>query len=74
VTKDTTDTTIENMKGTVKEAAGKALGDEDLETEGQQQQKKALKVDEAEELQEAAEEKAAEAEGHAGAEKAAEKR
>ncbi len=64
-------TTGENIEGTAKEAVGEALGKEDLEREGEQQQKKAQKQEEAEEMQEAADHKAREADGHAGAEQAA---
>lgn len=65
-------TTGENIKGTAKEAAGEALDKDDLEREGEQQQQKAQKQEEAAELQDAADDKAQEAAGHAGAEKAAE--
>ena len=64
-------TETEKLKGTAKEAAGDLVGDDELQTEGEQQQKKARKAEEAEELQEKAEEKAQEAAGHAGAEKSA---
>ena len=64
-------TEAENVKGTAKEMAGKAVGDEDLAREGEQQQKKAQEAEEAEELEEAAAQKRREAAGHAGAEAAA---
>lgn len=64
-------TEAENLKGTAKEMAGKAVGDEELEQEGEQQQKKAQASEEAQELEEAAADKRQEAAGHAGAEKAA---
>lgn len=64
-------TETEKLKGTVKETVGDVVDDEDLQTEGEQQQKKARKAEEAEELQEQAEEKAQQAAGHAGAEKQA---
>lgn len=65
-------TTGENIAGTAKEAVGEAIGKDDLEQEGEQQQKKAQKQEEAEDLQEAADRKEQQAAGHAGAEKAAE--
>ena len=61
----------EKAKGSAKELAGDLLGDDDLQTEGEQQQEKARKTEEAAELAEKAEQKAQEAAGHAGAEKAA---
>lgn len=61
----------EKVKGSAKELVGDAVGDEDLQTEGEQQQEKARKAEEAEELQEKAEQKAQQAAGHAGAEKSA---
>lgn len=61
----------DNIAGTAKEVVGDALGKEDLEREGEQQQKKAEKQEEAQELQEEAEHKAQQAAGHAGAEKSA---
>lgn len=64
-------TESENLKGTAKEMAGKAIGDDDLETEGHQQQKKAQATEEAEELEDAAASKRQQAAGHKGAEKAA---
>lgn len=67
----TLSTETEKLQGSAKEAIGDAVGDEDLQTEGEQQQKKARKAEEAEELQEKAEQKAQQAAGHAGAEKSA---
>ena len=64
-------TEAEKLKGSAKEAVGDLVGDDDLQTEGEQQQKKARKAEEAEELQDKAEQKAQEAAGHAGAEKQA---
>ena len=64
-------TETEKLKGTAKEAVGDVVNDEEMQTEGEQQQKKARKAEEAEELQEEAEEKAQQAAGHAGAEKQA---
>ncbi len=61
-------TTTENIKGTLKETAGELTGNESLENEGEQQQKKAHAAEEAGELQDAADKKAKEAAGHAGAE------
>jgi len=49
-------TTGENIKGTAKEAVGEALDKDDLEREGEQQQK-AQKQEEAAELHEAADDK-----------------
>ena len=65
-------TSSEKLKGTVKEVAGDLVDSESLEEEGKHQQEKARKTDEAVELQEEANQKAQEAAGHAGAEKAAE--
>lgn len=64
-------TESEKLKGSAKEAAGDLVGNDDLQTEGEQQQKKGRKAEESEELQEQAEQKAQEAAGHAGAEKSA---
>lgn len=61
----------EKAKGSAKELAGDLLDDEDLQSEGEHQQEKARKVEEAEELQDEATQKAQEAAGHAGAEEAA---
>lgn len=60
--------TAENIKGTVKEAAGKATGSDELAKEGEQQQKKAQKQEEAERLEEKAQEKKQAAAGHESAE------
>ncbi len=70
-TRNTVSTEAENLKGTAKEMAGKAIGDEGLEQEGEQQQKKAQATEEAQDLEDAAAEKRQQAAGHAGAEKAA---
>lgn len=64
-------TETEKLKGAAKEAVGDLVDDDELQTEGEQQQKKARKAEEAAELQEKAEEKAQKAAGHAGAEKQA---
>ena len=64
-------TESEKLKGSVKEAAGDLVGKDDLEQEGEQQQKKAHKTEEAAEKQREADQKAREAAGHAGAEKRA---
>jgi uncharacterized protein YjbJ (UPF0337 family) len=60
------DSTVENLKGTAKEVAGEAVGDEDLERAGEAQQKKAQKQEEAERLEEEAERKEQQAAGYAG--------
>ena len=57
----------EKMKGVAKEAAGKATGKDDLQQEGEQQQKKGQKQDEAERLDAEAQQKRDEAAGHKGA-------
>ena len=56
----------EKIKGTAKEAAGKATGNEDTEREGEAQQKRAQKSDEASRHEEEAEKKRAEQAGHKG--------
>lgn len=56
----------EKLKGTAKEAAGKVTGDEDLEREGEAQQKKAQKAEEAARLEEEAEHKRNQQKGHEG--------
>ena len=56
----------EKIKGTVKEAAGMAFGDEDTEREGEAQQKRAQKSEEASRLEDEAEHKRAEEAGHKG--------
>lgn len=60
------ESTVENLKGTAKEVAGEAVGDEDLERAGEEQQKKAQKREEAERLEEKAERAEQQAAGHAG--------
>jgi uncharacterized protein YjbJ (UPF0337 family) len=60
------DNTTEKMKGVAKEAAGKATGDDDVKHEGEQQQKKAQKDDEAARLEAEAQAKKQEAAGHEG--------
>lgn len=64
-----TDSTVEKVKGMAKEIAGEAVGDDNLAREGEQQQKKAQSEDEAQRLEQKAQEKRQEAAGHAGAEK-----
>jgi uncharacterized protein YjbJ (UPF0337 family) len=54
----------EKLKGVAKEAAGKAVGDEDLAREGEAQQQKAQKDDEARRLEEEAAAKRADAVDH----------
>jgi uncharacterized protein YjbJ (UPF0337 family) len=56
----------EKMKGVAKETFGKATGQEDVQAEGEQQQKKAQKDEEAERLQQEAERKKQQAAGHEG--------
>jgi|GEM_PF-6651092 len=56
----------EKLKGTAKEAAGKVMGDEETEREGEAQQKRAQKAEEAERHEEEAERKRAEEAGHKG--------
>lgn len=56
----------EKLKGTAKEAAGKMTGDEELEREGEAQQKKAQKADEAARLEEEAQRKRNQQKGHEG--------
>jgi uncharacterized protein YjbJ (UPF0337 family) len=51
----------EKMKGVAKEAAGRTIGDEDLQREGEAQQKKAQDAAEAERLEDQAAAKRAEA-------------
>ncbi len=63
------DEIIENVKGTAKEAVGKAVGSDELAKEGEAQQKKAQKMEEAERLEREATEKKREAAGHAAAER-----
>ena len=59
----------DKLTGVAKEAAGKALGDDELEQAGEQQQKKAQKADEAERLEEEAQRKRAQQAGHEGAQR-----
>ena len=56
----------EKLTGTAKEAAGKMTGNEDLEREGEAQQKKAQKADEAARLEEEAQHKRNQQKGHKG--------
>jgi uncharacterized protein YjbJ (UPF0337 family) len=56
----------EKMKGVAKETMGKVTGDDDQVREGEAQQKKAQKDDEAERAQAEADRKAMEAAGHEG--------
>ncbi|MBW3658273.1 MAG: CsbD family protein [Actinobacteria bacterium] len=63
------DSTMEKAKGTAKEVAGKATGSDELAKEGEHQQQKAQKEQEADRLTDEAAEKKAEAQGHEGAEK-----
>jgi uncharacterized protein YjbJ (UPF0337 family) len=56
----------EKLKGTAKEATGKMTGDENLEREGEAQQKKAQKADEAARLEEEAQQKRNQQKGHEG--------
>jgi uncharacterized protein YjbJ (UPF0337 family) len=58
----------EKLKGVGKEAAGKTVGDDELEREGEAQQKKAQKAEEAERLEDEASRKRSEQAGHAGEE------
>lgn len=62
------DHVVEKVKGVAKEAAGKAVGSDELAQEGEAQQKKAITNEEAEELERQAAAKRAEAAGHAGEE------
>jgi uncharacterized protein YjbJ (UPF0337 family) len=56
----------EKIKGVAKETVGKATGSEDMQAEGEQQQKKAQKDQEADRLEREAETKKHEAAGHEG--------
>ncbi|MEX1177443.1 MAG: hypothetical protein WEB09_03185 [Nitriliruptor sp.] len=60
------DNTTEKLKGVAKETVGKVTGSEDTKREGEQQQKKAQKDDEAARLAQEAEAKKQEAAGHEG--------
>ncbi len=64
-------TLSEKAKGSAKELAGDLTDDEDLQAEGEHQQEKARKTEEATELEEEAQRKRQQAAGHAGAEKQA---
>ncbi len=61
-----TDTMMEKLKGSAKEIAGDLTGNEDLEKEGQAQQEKARKAEEADELRDKAEHKEQQAAGYKG--------
>lgn len=54
----------DKAKGVTKEAAGKMTGNEDLQREGEAQQKQAQKAEEAERLEEEAAHKRRQASGH----------
>lgn len=56
----------EKFKGVAKEAAGKVTGDDELTREGEAQQKKAQKADEAERLEQEAAHKRQQEAGHEG--------
>lgn len=58
------ESTFEKLKGTAKEAVGKAVGKDDTVKEGEAQQKKAQKQDEAERLEQEAEQKRRQETGH----------
>jgi uncharacterized protein YjbJ (UPF0337 family) len=60
------ESTGEKLKGVAKESVGDAVGNEDMKHEGEAQQKKAQKADEAERLEEEAAQKRNEAAGHKG--------
>lgn len=66
---DSEQTTLEKLKGTAKEIAGKATGSDELAREGQAQQKKAQKAEEAERLELEAAQKRQQAEGYRGEQK-----
>lgn len=59
----------DKAKGMAKETLGKATGDEDTEREGEHQQAKGQKRDEAERAEEEAAQRRREAAGHAAEEK-----
>jgi uncharacterized protein YjbJ (UPF0337 family) len=61
------ESTGEKLKGVTKETVGDATGNEDMKHEGEAQQKKAQKSDEAERLEQEAAEKRNEAAGQKGA-------
>jgi uncharacterized protein YjbJ (UPF0337 family) len=58
----------EKVKGTAKEAVGKTTGSDELAKEGEAQQKKAQKSQEADRLEQEAAQKKQQAAGHAGEE------
>jgi uncharacterized protein YjbJ (UPF0337 family) len=60
------ESTGEKLKGVAKETVGDAVGNDDMKHEGEAQQKKAQKSDEAERLEQEAAEKRAEAAGKQG--------
>jgi uncharacterized protein YjbJ (UPF0337 family) len=60
------DSTGEKFKGVAKETAGKVTGSDEMKHEGEQQQKKAQKDDEASRLEAEAQAKKQEAAGHEG--------
>jgi uncharacterized protein YjbJ (UPF0337 family) len=62
------ESTGEKLKGVAKETMGDAVGNEEMKHEGEAQQKKAQKSDEAERLEEQAAQKRNEAAGHKGEE------
>lgn len=61
-----TDHETEDLKGTAKELAGKLVGDDDTVKEGQAQQERAEKAEEAKRLEAEAQQKRQEAAGHKG--------
>jgi uncharacterized protein YjbJ (UPF0337 family) len=62
------ESTGDKLKGVAKETMGDAVGNEEMKHEGEAQQKKAQKSDEAERLEEQAAQKRNEAAGHKGEE------
>jgi uncharacterized protein YjbJ (UPF0337 family) len=62
------ESTGDKLKGVAKETVGKTVGSDEMKHEGEAQQKKAQKSDEAERLEEQAAEKRNEAAGHKGEE------
>ncbi len=60
---------MEKAKGTAKEVAGKATGSDEMAREGEQQQQKAEKREEAQDLQAEAQQAEKQAAGHKSAEK-----
>lgn len=63
------ETVTEKVKGTAKEVAGKTTGSDELAREGEAQQKKAQKEEEAERLEAQAAQKEQQAAGHKGQQK-----